>query len=54
MILVFICNFKSHPFANNHLQGYQNVMDVAQMVLPDEILYVYPEGHLEAASPVNI
>ena len=42
------------PVANNHLQGYQNVLDVAQMILPDEILYIYPEGHLEPASPVNI
>ena len=42
------------PVANNHLQGYQNVLDVAQMILPDEILYIYPEGHLEPASPVTI
>ena len=42
------------PVANNHLQGYQNVLDVAQMILPDEILYVYPEGHLEPASTVTI
>ena len=42
------------PVANNHLQGYQNVLDVAQMILPDEILYIYPEGHLEPASTVTI
>jgi radical SAM superfamily enzyme YgiQ (UPF0313 family) len=42
------------PVANNHLEGYQNVLEVAQMIAPEEILYVYPEGHLQPASPVTI
>jgi radical SAM superfamily enzyme YgiQ (UPF0313 family) len=42
------------PVANNHLQGYQNVLEVAQMIQPEEILYVLPEGHLQPVSPVAI
>jgi hypothetical protein len=42
------------PVANNHLQGYQNVLEVAETILPKDILYVYPEGHLQPASPVTI
>ena len=42
------------PVANNHLQGYQNVLQVAQLIAPEEILYVYPEGHLQPVSPVAI
>ena len=42
------------PVANNHLQGYQNVLEVAQMIAPEDILYVYPEGHLQPVSPVAI
>ena len=42
------------PIANNHLEGYQNVMEVAQMIHPEEILYVYPEGHLKPAFPASI
>ena len=42
------------PVANNHLQGYQNVLEVAQIIAPEEILYVYPEGHLQPASPAAI
>jgi len=42
------------PVANNHLQGYQNVLEVAETILPKEILYVYPEGHLQPAQPVTI
>ena len=42
------------PVANNHLQGYQNVLEVAQMIQPEEILYVLPEGHLQPVSPVVI
>jgi hypothetical protein len=42
------------PVANNHLQGYQNVLEVAQMIQPEEILYIFPEGHLEPVSPVTI
>ncbi len=47
-------NFILVPVANNHLQGYQNVLEVAQMILPEEILYIYPEGHLQPVSPVAI
>ena len=42
------------PVANNHLQGYQNVLEVAQMIQPEEILYVFPEGRLQPFSPVAI
>ena len=42
------------PVANNHLQGYQNVLEVAQMIQPEEISYVFPEGHLQLATPVAI
>ena len=42
------------PVANNHMPGYQNVLEVAETILPKEILYVYPEGRLQPASPVPI
>ncbi len=42
------------PVTTNHPQGYQNVLEVAQMILPEEILYIYPEGHLQPVSPVAI
>ena len=44
------------PVANNHLQGFQNVLEVAQQIDPENIFYVYPEGHLQPASdsPVAI
>ena len=44
------------PVANNHLQGFQNVIEVAQQIDPENIFYVYPEGHLQPASdsPVAI
>lgn len=32
------------PLANNHLDGYQNVLDVAELFHPKQILGVYPEG----------
>jgi anaerobic magnesium-protoporphyrin IX monomethyl ester cyclase len=40
------------PVANNHLQGYQNVLEVAKMTQPEEILYVFPEGYLQPVSRV--
>jgi len=42
------------PIANNHLQGYQNVLEVAETIFPKDILYVYPEGRLQPVSPVTI
>ena len=33
------------PMANNHLNGYRNVIDVAQLIEPKFILGVYPEGN---------
>lgn len=44
------------PVANNHLQGFQNVLDVAQLIEPGSISYIYPEGHLKSAEdlPVSI
>ena len=32
------------PLANNHLDGYQNVLEVAHLIQPKKISYVYPEG----------
>ncbi|MEK9629382.1 MAG: radical SAM protein [Nitrospinota bacterium] len=44
------------PVANNHLEGFQNVLEVAQLIEPENISYVYPEGHIKPAedSPVSI
>ena len=42
------------PVANNHLQGYENVLEVAKMIMPEDILYVFPEGNLQPLTPVKI
>ena len=42
------------PVANNHLQGYQNVLEVAKMILPEDILHVYPEGRLQPVSDLPV
>jgi len=34
------------PMANNHLEGYRNVLDVALSIEPKVILGVYPEGNV--------
>ena len=34
------------PMANNHIEGYQNVLDVAQLIRSKNILGVYPEGNI--------
>ncbi len=34
------------PMANNHLEGYRNVLKVAQLIEPKVILGVYPEGNV--------
>ncbi len=34
------------PMANNHLEGYRNVLDVARLIEPKVILGVYPEGNI--------
>ena len=34
------------PMANNHLEGYRNVLDVARLIGPKFILGVYPEGNI--------
>ena len=33
------------PMANNHLDGYQNVTEIARLIEPKFILGVYPEGN---------
>ncbi len=38
------------PMANNHVEGYQNVLDVARHIHPRKLIGVFPEGHL---SPLN-
>jgi len=35
------------PLANNHLDGYQNVLQVAELFHPKQLLGVYPEGHFK-------
>ena len=32
------------PMANNHLDGYQNVLEVAHLIQPKKLLAVFPEG----------
>jgi len=34
------------PMANNHLEGYRNVLKVAQLIEPKVILGIYPEGNV--------
>ncbi len=38
------------PMANNHLRGYQNVLDVARLLQPKTLLGVYPEGTIRTLS----
>ena len=35
------------PVANNHLEGFQNVLEVAHLIEPASISYVYPEGCIQ-------
>ena len=44
------------PVANNHLEGFQNVLEVAHLIEPANISYVYPEGLIQPAedSPISI
>ena len=44
------------PVANNHLEGFQNVLEVAHLIEPGNISYVYPEGRIQPVedSPVSI
>jgi len=44
------------PVANNNLDGFENVLNVAKMLGSEDILYVYPEGRLQPTSdsPVSI
>jgi anaerobic magnesium-protoporphyrin IX monomethyl ester cyclase len=39
------------PVANNHLEGFQNVLEVAHLIEPTNISYVYPEGCIQ---PVEV
>ena len=43
------------PVANNHLEGFQNVLEVAQLIEPKNISLVYPEGRIEPfeSLPIN-
>jgi hypothetical protein len=36
--------------ANNNLQGYQNVLEVAELIHPESILGVYPDGAVKILS----
>ncbi|MZH06267.1 MAG: radical SAM protein [Nitrospinae bacterium] len=44
------------PVANNHLDGFQNVLEVAHLIEPEKISYVYPEGLIQPIedSPVRV
>jgi anaerobic magnesium-protoporphyrin IX monomethyl ester cyclase len=35
------------PVANNHLEGFQNVLEIAHLIEPASISYVYPEGYIK-------
>ncbi len=43
------------PVSNNHLEGFQNVLEVAQLLEPKNISLVYPEGQIRPCEdlPVN-
>ena len=43
------------PVSNNHLEGFQNVLEVAQLIEPKSISFVYPEGQIQPCEdlPVN-
>ena len=42
------------PIANNHLQGFQNDLEVAQQIDPENVFYVYPEGRLQPVSDLPV
>ncbi len=42
------------PVANNHLEGFQNVLEVAQQIASDNIFHVYPEGRLQPAPDLPV
>jgi len=35
------------PVSNNHLEGFQNVLEIAQLIEPKKISFVYPEGQIQ-------
>jgi len=41
------------PVANNHLDGYQNVLEVAELLQPKKLLAVFPEGHFKELTPTS-
>ena len=41
------------PMANNHLEGYRNVLDVARIIEPKVILGVYPEGNVSVINKIK-
>ena len=42
------------PVANNHLESFQNVLEVAQWIEPKNISLVYPEGRIEPFESLSI
>jgi len=42
------------PVSNNHLEGFQNALEVAQMIEPKNISLVYPEGQIEPYEGLSI
>ncbi|MBM15577.1 MAG: hypothetical protein CMH75_05760 [Nitrospina sp.] len=43
------------PVSNNHLEGFQNALEIAQIIEPKNISLVYPEGQIEPYEnlPIN-
>ena len=42
------------PVANNHLEGFQNVLAVAHLIEPANISYIYPEGLMQPVEGSSI
>ena len=47
----YIDDFILIPMANNHVQGYQNVIEVAHKIHPKSLLGVYPDGTIQSLEP---
>lgn len=42
------------PMANNHLQGYQNVLDVAYQIQPKNLLGIFPDGTIQTLPVLSV
>ena len=41
------------PMANNHIEGYRNVLDVARLISSKYVFGVYPEGNIRIIKQSN-